>query len=284
MVRGLYIGTSGMLGQWNQMNVVANNLANINTTAYKKDEAIFKSFPEMLLRRLDDNGVVKLPNGSFDVAPLVGKIGTGVELNDINTRLEQGSFKNTENDFDLALAGKGYFVIKTPTGEKYTRNGSFLIDKDSYLVTKDGFRVQGEQGDIRIKTHNFKVDEFGSILVNREFPEEDLGAFTDKSNNDWKEPVVKDRLRIVNFYDESQLKKVGNSFYQATKQSGEAEDKVIGQGRAQILQGYIETSNVNPVIEMTKMIEVQRSYEANQKVVTSNDQLLQKAVNEIPKV
>ena len=106
MVRGFYTGASGMLSQWQNMNVVSNNLANISTTGFKKDEAVFKAFPEMLLRRLDDNGVVKVPNGSYDVAPLVGKLGTGVEVNEIHTRFDQGSVRNTGNDFDLALFRK----------------------------------------------------------------------------------------------------------------------------------------------------------------------------------
>ncbi len=294
MVRGLYTGESGMLSQWHQMNVVANNLANINTTAYKRDDAIMKAFPEMLLRRLDDNGVVKIPIGSYDVAPLIGKVGTGVELNEIFTRFEQGSLRNTENDFDLALVGKGYFVTNTDQGERYTRNGGFLINKDGYLLTKEGFRVQGyeyrpdgslsrEPVDIRIKTNNFKITEYGDIIENREYDREDLGQFADKNNNDWKVAKQAYQLRVVDFYNDRALRKVGSSFYQATKYSGEAEDKAVGFGRAKVLQGYLETSNVNPVTEMVKMIEVQRSYEANQRVVQTNDQLLQKAVNELAK-
>ncbi len=283
MVRGLYTGTSGMLSQWHHINTVSNNLANINTPAYKRDTALFKSFPEMLLRRLDDNGVVKVPLGSFDVAPFIGKVGTGVELNKVQTRFEQGSLRNTGNDFDLALVGEGFLVVNTPYGERYTRNGSFMIDKNGYLVTKDGFRVQGENGDIRIKANNFKINEYGDINENAEYNKNDLGRFTDTNENEWKKPVLNDKLRIVRFYDERQLLKAGNSFYQATKYSGEAKDMPVGKGRAQVLQGYIETSNVNPILEMTKMIEIHRSYEANQKVVTANDQMLQKAISDIPK-
>lgn len=293
MVRGLYTGVSGMLSQWHNMNVVANNLANINTTAFKRDEAMFKAFPEMLIRRLDDNGVVKVPTGSYDIAPYVGKLGTGVELNEIHTRFEQGSIRQTGNDFDLALAGKGFFVVKTDHGERYTRDGSFLIDKDGYLVSKDGFKVQGyavqngilqkEPVDIRVKTNNFKVNEYGEVVENKQFPREDLGLFVDKDGNDWKEADTVYRLKVVDFYNERVLQKEGNSFYRATKYSGEAEEKEIGEGRPQVHQGFIEVSNVNPVVEMTKMIEVQRSYEASQKVVMTQDQLLQKAVNELPK-
>ncbi len=284
MVRGLYTGVSGMLGQWHKMNVVSNNLANINTTGFKRNETIFKAFPEMLIRRINDNGVVKIPIGSYDVAPIVGKLGTGVELNEIITRHDQGSIRQTNNDFDLAFSGKGYFVIKTDNGEKYTRNGSFIIDRNGFLTTKEGFKVQGEKGDIRIKTNNFKVNEFGEIIENADYPSKDLGLFVDKNDNEWLFPQVVDKLKIVNFYDERQLNKQGNSYYTATRHSGEAEIKEIGEGRPNVLQGFIEGSNVNPVNEMVRMIEVQRSYEANQKVVTANDQLLGKAVNELPRI
>jgi len=283
MVRGLYTGASGMLSQWHNMNVVANNLANINTTAFKKDEALFKSFPEMLIRRLDDNGVVKIPPGSYDIAPIVGKIGTGTELNEIYTRHEQGSLRSTENDFDMALFGKGFFVVNTGKGERYTRNGNFTMDKDGFLVTKEGFRIQGEKGDIRVKANNFRIGEYGEIAMNKEYESKDLGQFVDKIGNEWKKSEIVDKLRIVNFYDELGLRKEGNSYYQATKYSGEAEDKRIGEGRAKVVQGFIEVSNVNPVLEMTRMIEVQRSYEASQKVVTSNDHLLSKAVSDLPR-
>lgn len=281
MLRGLYTAESGMLAQWHQMNVVSNNLANLNTTSYKRESAILKSFPEMLMRRLNDTGIVKVPAGAYDLAPIIGKMGTGVELNEVHTHFQQGSLKSTENDFDLALIGKGFFVVNTDRGERFTRNGTFTMDQDGYWVTQEGFRLQGEKGDIRIKSANFQVLEDGGILENQEFSAEDLGRFVDKTQNNWLEPVLKDRIRIVRFYNERMLKKEGASFYTATKHSGEARDMQVGEGRAKVLHGYLETSNVNPVLEMTRMIEVHRAYEANQRVLLTNDSLLQKSVNEI---
>ena len=270
-----------MLAQWHKMNAVSNNLANINTQAYKKDHTLFKSFPELLIRRLDDNGIVKLPIGSYDQAPYVGKLGTGVELNEVYTNFQQGNLQKTNNQFDLALNGKGFFVVKMNNSQIYTRNSSFLIDKNGFLVTTQGFKVQGENGDIQIKTHNFQVNPQGEIVQNPKYPNPNIGLFLNQNDNDWAQNQVLDRLKIVRFYNERALKKIGHSFYQATKYSGQPRIQQVENGRPEISQGFIEMSNVNPISEMTQMIEVQRAYEANQKVVSASDQLLQKSANEI---
>ncbi|MDR2783262.1 MAG: flagellar hook-basal body complex protein, partial [Treponema sp.] len=122
MVRGWYTGASGMRAQQWRLDAIANNLANIDQDAYKRDTALFKAFPELLLRRMNDDGVYKQPFGSADVAPIVGKLGTGVELNEFFTDFQQGALKQTDSDYDLALDGKGFFVVTTPWGERYTRN------------------------------------------------------------------------------------------------------------------------------------------------------------------
>ena len=276
MLRGIYTGAAGMVAQMHQMDVISNNLANVDKTGYKRDTSIFKSFPEMLIRRANDNGVVKLPIGSYDVMPMVGKLGTGVELNEVFTRFNQGALKQTHNSFDLALDGKGFFVIQTPEGLRFTRNGSFLINKEGTLVTKDGYKVMGEKGEIQIKKHNFKVDDAGRVIVNMD-EQGDPRRMTDQDQNEWKKPEVLDTLRIVNFENLRYLEKTGNSFFTETKYSGEATD--IRTDRPKVYQGFIEASNVNPVTEMVRMIEVQRTYEASQKAITSHDQTLAKLVD-----
>ena len=121
MVRGIYTGASGMSAQQVRLDAISNNLANLDTDGYKRDVAVHKSFASLLLRRMDDDGVTLNPFGSGDMAPVVGKIGTGVENNEIYTEFEQGALKQTESDFDLAMDGKGFFAIQTPYGERYTR-------------------------------------------------------------------------------------------------------------------------------------------------------------------
>lgn len=278
MVRGLYTGASGMIAQMRKIDVLSNNLANVNTTSYKKDTTIAKSFPEMLVRRINDDGVRVLPIGSYDLMPVIGKMGTGVEINEVYTRFTQGSFKQTENPFDLALEGGGFFAVETPDGERYTRNGSFLIDRDGYLVTKDGFRVLGENGPVRLKKNNFMVDEDGNLFENREYVEDPL-RLVSMEENEWNDPVLIDRLKIVDFPKIRYVKKTGESLYIETDYSGRA--FTVEESRPKVHQGFLEQSNVNPVVEMVNLIEVHRTYEANQRMIQAHDAALGKAVNEV---
>lgn len=273
MIRGLYTGAAGMLSQMTRMDVVANNLANVDKTAFKKDTTIFKNFPEMLLRRIDDDGVVKFPLGSYDKMPYIGKIGTGVEVNEVFTDYKQGSLRQTNNQFDLALEGKGFFVVETEKGNRYTRDGSFLIDKGHYLVTKDGHKVLGEKGYIQIQKNNFMISEEGDIVINSSL--QDNPVVSDVQN-DWQNATPIDRIKIVNFRELRELKKEGNSFYRDTLFSGAPETP---SELPKVRQGFLETANTNIVEEMVQMIEVQRAYEANSKSVQSHDSALSRLID-----
>ena len=111
MIRGWYIGSSGMNAQQNRLDTIANNLANVDTAGFKRDVSVSKSFPELLLRRTEADGVYKHPFGSADAAPIIGKIGLGVETNENYTVFEQGSFRGTNTNTDMALAGEGFFAV-----------------------------------------------------------------------------------------------------------------------------------------------------------------------------
>ena len=163
MIRGWYTGASGMNAQQARLDAISNNLANVDTTGYKKDVAISKSFPELLMRRMNDDGVIVNELGSYDVAPVIGKLGLGVETNELYTIFEQGSFKETGTFTDMALSGEGFFAVSTPNGERYTRNGNFMVGKEGYLETKDGYPVLGENGYINVADVRFKVDADGII-------------------------------------------------------------------------------------------------------------------------
>jgi flagellar basal-body rod protein FlgG len=284
MLRGIYTSATGMIMNQYKMDVIANNLANVDKTAFKGEDAIFKSFPEMLIRRTRDDGLGWVPIGSFDLAPVVGKLGTGVELNEIFTRFETGPVKKTDNPFDLMIDDRSnstpsFFVVLTDRGEKLTRSGSFILDKDGYLVTPDGFPLMGEKGPIKVSRWNWVVKENGEIWINKKYGN-DPNVGTNETQNQWEEPVLLDRIKIRTVEFPRELKKEGNSFYAITPESGPMlelkEDKF-----PLILQGYLEASNVNIVRQMTKMIEVQREYEANQKSVTTHDSLLGKLINEV---
>ncbi|HNX23785.1 MAG TPA: flagellar basal-body rod protein FlgF [Spirochaetota bacterium] len=276
MVRGIYTGASGMLAQDAKMDAIANNLANVDKTAYKKDIAIFKSFPEMLIRRINESGLGITPAGSYDTAPYVGKLGTGVELNEVFTDFEQGSLQRTENNFDLALEGKGFFTVMTERGERYSRDGSFTINQDGILMTHNGNPVMGENGIIKVQHNNFIVNERGEIVVNGDLSSDPRDVVSMNSNN-WSNPIVIDKLKLVDFENIREVKKEGDSMYRETEYSGPP----LPPGELKVVQGFLEKSNVNIVREMVDMIEVQRSYEANQKTVTSHDQALGKLINEV---
>jgi flagellar basal-body rod protein FlgG len=276
MIRGLYTGASGMIAQEARLDAIANNLANVDKTAYKKDLTLFKAFPDMIIRRLNDDGLGITPAGSYDTMPFVGKLGTGVEVNEVYTLYEQGSLMRTENPFDVALDGKGFFAVMTERGERYTRNGAFTLNKDGILVTHNGLPVLGENGIIKLQKNNFMINERGEILVNAALSLEptDLVGMT---QNNWEQPVVIDKLKIVDFENIRELKKEGESLYRDTEYSGPA----LPAEEYKVVQGFLEKSNVNAVREMVDMIEVQRSYEANQKAMLTHDQELGRLINEV---
>lgn len=282
MVRGMYTGAAGMVAQMHRMDILSNNLANVDLNGYKRDTAIHKAFPELLIQRMNDNGVYKFPFGSADLAPIVGKIGTGVELNESFTVFEQGALKQTENDFDLALEGEGFFVIQTPVGERYTRNGAFTLGKEGLLLTKEGYPVLGENGPISIKKNNFIVDQDGKIYQNGALSEDPQRLVTLREN-EWEDVEFVDRIRVVDFERTRYLKKQGSSMWNETDESGRpftSQD----MNEVKVRQGFLEGANVNPVTEMVRMIEVNRAYEANQKVVTTQDAMTNKLINEAVRV
>jgi len=276
MLRGIYTGASGMIAQEARLDTVANNLANVDKTGYKKDMTLFKSFPDMLIRRINESGLGITPAGSYDAMPFVGKLGTGVEVNEVFTEHSQGAMQRTENDFDLALEGGGYFTVLTERGERYTRNGAFTINQDGILMTHNGNPVLGENGIIKVQKNNFIVNERGEIIVNGSIspePENLVGL----DNNDWSQPTVLDRLKVVNFENVREIKKEGDSMWRETEYSGPA----TADPSTKVIQGFLEKSNVNIIREMVEMIEVQRSYEANQKAVQTHDSTVGRLINEV---
>jgi flagellar basal-body rod protein FlgF len=281
VVRGLYTAATGMNVQQNRLDEIANNLANVDLNGYKKDTAIQKAFPEMLIRRMNDNGVYTFPFGSIDTAPVVGTLGTGVETNEVYTNFTQGALKQTENDFDMALDGSGFLTVQTPQGERLTRNGSFLLNSDGYLVTKTGDYVLGENGPLKLKKNNFVIDEDGNVWQNASFAADDT-RLVSPTENSWDNMQKVDRLKVVDVQRERYLQKQGNSYWQTTDESGAAQ--IVTASRPKIRQGFLEGANVNAVQEMVEMIEVNRAYDANQRTIQTEDSLIGKLWNEVVKV
>ncbi|MGQ9632108.1 MAG: flagellar hook-basal body protein [bacterium] len=265
MDRGLYIGATGMLAQEIRMDVVANNLANVETPGFKKNVSIQVSFKEMLARRLNDElfNMLELPI-DFDRRPVIGKLGLGAGISEVATIFDSGMIKETSAPLDVALDGPGFFTVETTKGDiRYTRNGSFTLNGDRFLVTHDGDYVLNRGGGrIQIPQRAGKVIIGDNGDIAQLLPDGSLS--------------VLDSLQIVHFANPRWLEKVGSSFYKATENSGPP----IPVGTP-VIQGALEQSNVNIVQEMVAMIEVSRAYEANQKAILAHDSMLGKAVNEV---
>jgi len=243
-----------MMTQMQKMDIVSNNIANSDTTGFKKDTAVVHSFSEELSKRLDDPKyrLIKFNSG-------IGNMSLGVFVDEVYTDFSSSSVEETENDLDCAISGDGFFAISVTdrngnTTEKYTRDGSFTLDADNNLRTSEGNYVVGEGGNINIPNGSITIDNNGNIYSNNEFV---------------------DRLKLVDFSNKESLRKYGDNLYDTIDES-EQQDFT-----GTIIQGRVENSNVNPVEEMVKMISLARNYEANQKMVQTHDSTLSRAVNDI---
>ncbi|WP_418791118.1 flagellar basal-body rod protein FlgF [Phosphitispora sp. TUW77] len=245
MIRGLYTSASGMLAELSRNDVTSNNLANVNTTGYKKDTAVNSAFAQMLIQRVDDRKQTDISQ-----RPVIGTLGTGAIVDEIVTIHEQGQLRESSNPFDMAIAGNGYFVVQNDNGTYYTRNGSFTVDGEGYLVTSQGDMVVGQAGPINLGDANdVVVDGSGNISANGE----NIGT-----------------LRLVTVANQQELTKVGDSLFTG----GQVVDGIDGQ----VKQKFIESSNVNVITEMVNMITTMRAYEANQKIISGHDNTLSQAM------
>jgi flagellar basal-body rod protein FlgG len=203
-------------------------------------------------------------------------------MNELYTVFEQGGLKETGNPFDLALDGDGFFAVDTTAGERYTRNGNFVLGKEGLLLTKSGDPVLGRNGYIQIKENNFVIDAQGRVWQNALYAN-DPERLVSAQENEWESMELVDTLRIVEFERTRYLKKQGDSFWASTFESGIAID-VAENERPKVYQGFLEGSNVNPVREMVNMIEVNRAYEANQRVIQTQDNLAGRLINQAIRV
>ena len=267
MISGLYTAASAMVAQEQQQDVIANNLANVNTTGFKKDTALYVPFPTVVLNSINDDKTL-VQGGLGDNVYPIGERGRGVQLRVdgvVPELTEEGSYVETSNNLDMAIKGNGMFEVMTPDGIRYTRNGNFSIDSSGQLVNQTGYPVMGQAGRIMLDSNNVHVDESGRVF--------------DVSSG---KPQEIDTLRIGLFTKEDKLRKQGDSlFYKLDGLPLQEDDRVEN---VQIKQGYLESSNVNVVREMVDMISAYRAYEASSKAVQSQDSTLDKAVNNVGSV
>ncbi len=242
-----------MKGQQRQMDTVANNLANVNTTGYKADKVLFREYYNRVAGQDLESEEEKFAHDEF-ISPM-SRGGTSFVMTDhISPSMTKGPFKTTEDPFDLAIRSEGFFVVETPHGTRYTRNGQFLRDPKGFLITNSGDKVQGLKGDIRINGEEFSVGEDGSIMVDNQ---------------------AVDTLKIMGFPEETRLTKMGNSYWVP----GSREQKPSKPEFISIEQRVLESSNVDTVKEMVNMINVNRSYEASQKLLRSLDDLDEQVIS-----
>lgn len=239
-----------------RLNQIANNLANVNTTAYKKDRV---AFHDTFLRFAHDYMVDARPSlrdkDLWPKADLFAK----PRLSDQKTDFSQGALQNTGNPLDLALVGEGFFRVRTPDGDYLTRNGSFQLSSEGTLITEQGFEVLGTGGPVAIPpgTRNVSIDAAGQIRAD----EQVLGA-----------------LELVDVDDKRQLQKIGNNLYQIDPEGTAAE---IPPEDLSVEQGFLERANVEVVTEMVDMIETQRAHQMYSKMMQGTGEIDQKLINTV---
>lgn len=245
MIKGLYTAASGMHSSMRRQDIISNNLANLNTTGYKKGTAVNKSFSEKMISRMDSESVA------------IGRLGSGTAIDEVSTDHSAGAFKETGNSMDWAIKGEGFFTIQTPQGQRYTRNGNFTINNDNQVVTQQGYPVQGENGFLEVPDGAEVAINENTLLANGE----EVG-----------------QIQLRSFADKTGLVKEGKNLFRRTPQAGNP-----FEAAGSIKEGFIEGSNVNPIEEMTKMIQNSRTYELDQKMMQITDQTLDQAVNQVGK-
>lgn len=257
MVKGLYAAYSGMINEQNRMDVLTNNLANADTTGFKKEGATSQAFDDVLAYKIKDASV------GGKIVKNIGTLNLGVKIGENYTDYSQGAFRVTGNTYDVALSGKGFFAVEFTnkagkTDTKFTRDGSFTLNREGYLVTKDGDYVLGTNGRI-------KLDPLKETAI-------------DKMGNISQDGVKLASFQLVDFEDYNYLEHYGENYYQPV------EGYKTKAAEAGVRSGYLEASNVQVVSEMVEMISTSRQYESNQKLITTIDSTLEIAMNRLGKV
>ena len=253
-MRALWIAKTGLDAQQTRMSVVANNLANVNTTGFKRDRAMFEDLLYQVIRQpgAQSSENTQLPTGLL--------IGTGVRTTATEKLFSQGNLVQTENSLDVAIEGRGFLEILLPDGSvAYTRDGSLQLDSDGQIVTPSGYAVQPGLT-IPDNTQSITIGKDGtiSVLVAGDSAPTTLGNF-----------------QLVDFINPSGLSSLGGNLYVETAASGSPQSGTPGDdGLGTLIQGSLETSNVNVVEELVNMIETQRAYEINSKAISTSDEML----------
>jgi flagellar basal-body rod protein FlgG len=255
MIRSLHTAATGMKAQQSNMDVIANNLANVSTTGFKKARA---EFEDLLYDNVKEPGAA---TGLNSISPTGVQVGLGVKTAAVNKDFTQGSTKVTKAPFDIEIQGAGFFPVQLSSGQiAYTRDGSFKKGPDGRLQDKNGNVMQPEVA-VPPNAVGIEIEPNGMV-----------SAITELNQT----PQNVGQIQLVNFVNPAGLKAIGGNLFVPTNASGVPQQGVPGQsGLGQLAQGQLETSNVNIVDEMVNMISAQRAYETNSKAVQAADQMLQ---------
>ena len=253
----LHVARTGLDAQAARMRVIANNLANVNTTGFQRERAEFQT---LAYQTITAPGAASSGDSRYAIGL---SLGSGVSMTGVSRLNTQGSLNSTENPFDLAIQGEGFFQIARPDGTTgYTRAGNFQVSAEGQLVTSEGFPLQP---DIRVPEGASSVTIGADGKVTASMPGQ-------------TEASEVGQIEIARFANPAGLLPTGDNLYQATQASGEPQTGVAGaEGRGSIRQGALEASNVNVVQELVDMIETQRAYEVNSKMIQSTDEMLRNA-------
>ncbi len=254
-MRSLNIAATGMLAQQLNVEVISNNIANMNTTGYKRQRAEFQDLLYQSQRRV---GSTSSDTGT--VVPAGVQIGLGVKTAAVYMIAEQGNLASTDNTLDLAISGQGFYQVTLPSGEtSYSRAGSFQLSPTGQIVSADGYVVQPGIT-IPANAVDITINASGEVLVK-------IDGQVNVSNVG--------RIQLASFPNPAGLEATGDNLFLETAASGTATQGNPGTaGFGQLMQGFLETSNVNTVTEITNLITAQRAYEMNSKVIQTSDEML----------
>lgn len=264
MIKGLYTSYTGMINEQHRLDTLANNLANADTNGYKKEGTTSQAFDDVLAYKIKD------VSEAGNLPKKMGTLNPGVKIGENYVDWSEGSFKETGNTYDLAISGNGFFAVEftskssdsSKSGEtsvKYTRDGNFAVDSKGNLVTQDGDYVLDSKG------AHITVDPLKETSINRQ------GQVIQDGN-------IIATVGVTDFEDYNYLEKYGENYYEPV------DGAKTKAATYQVYEGYLEQSNVSVVDEMVNMITIQRSYEANQKLITTMDSTLDISANQIGKV
>jgi flagellar basal-body rod protein FlgF len=259
MHEGIYIAASGAFKQEQKLDVIANNLANLATTGFKRDGLAFKEMIPPFTETAQLSATLSQQPTAFQPDPQVSYVG----VNDMYTDVSSGILRQTGNALDIALEGEGFFVVDTPQGERYTRNGNFQLSGDGTLITHEGHKVLSR------KNEPIKLDAQGAELS--------INSSGEIAASNGQKSIPIGNLQLVTFGDPTKLAKEGDGLFRI-EDPGAQKQKAKD---VRVQQGFLETSNVNGVEEMSNMIITMRAFEAYQKIIQSIDEADDQAVNSI---